>query len=186
MTDEVWESTLLYSQVDKAFKEDLLGHEARFRNARLSYFRGDFEWAQSQFDVLKASTSRLIANDALDLSVFIMDNLGLDTSALALQTYADAELLVFQNKFDDAFATLDGLKRDFPGHDLGDDITYLKGKIYHKLRRYDEAAAAYQSIVDGFPESIRLDNSLWALGNLYENQLSDKAKAQEIYEDAVH
>lgn len=182
MQDEVWESTLLYSQVDKKFKEDLLGHEARFRNARLSYFRGDFEWAQSQFDVLKASTSRLIANDALDLSVFILDNLGLDTSALALQTYADAELLVFQNRFDDAFTKLDSLKSSFPGHDLEDDIVYLKAGIYTKLRRYDEAVTAYQSILDNYPESIRLDNSLWELAGLYENQLDDKAKAQELYE----
>lgn len=182
MQDEVWESTLLYSQVDKKFKEDLLGHEARFRNARLSYFRGDFEWAQSQFDVLKASTSRLIANDALDLSVFILDNLGLDTSALALQTYADAELLVFQNRFDDAFTKLDSLKANFPGHDLEDDIVYLKAGIFTKLRRYDEAVAAYQTILDTYPESIRLDNSLWELAGLYENQLEDKAKAQELYE----
>jgi len=182
MQGEVWESTLLYSQVDKKFKEDLLGHEARFRNARLSYFRGDFEWAQSQFDVLKASTSRLIANDALDLSVFIMDNLGLDTSALALQAYADAELLVFQNKFEDAFAKLDELKTNFPGHELEDDIVYLKADIYGKLRRYDEAVAAYQSILDNYPESIRLDNSLWKLAGLYENQLGDKEKAKELYE----
>lgn len=182
MQGEVWESTLLYSQVDKKFKEDLLGHEARFRNARLSYFRGDFEWAQSQFDVLKASTSRLIANDALDLSVFIMDNLGLDTSALALQTYADAELLVFQNRFEEAFQKLDSLKENFPGHELEDDIVYLKAGIYHKLRRYDEAAAAYQFILDNYEESIRLDNSLWALAGLYETELNDLAKAQELYE----
>ncbi|MFT7119982.1 MAG: tetratricopeptide (TPR) repeat protein [Neolewinella sp.] len=182
MQGEVWESTLLYSQVDKKFKEDLLGHEARFRNARLSYFRGDFEWAQSQFDVLKASTSRLIANDALDLSVFIMDNLGLDTSALALQAYADAELLVFQNRFDEAFAKLDSLKEGFPGHELEDDIVYLKANIYTKLRRYEDAATAYQYILDTYPESIRLDNSLWALAGLYENQLDDLAKAQELYE----
>ncbi|MEM6769941.1 MAG: tetratricopeptide repeat protein [Bacteroidota bacterium] len=182
MQGEVWESTLLYSQVDKRFKEDLLGHEARFRNARLSYFRGDFEWAQSQFDVLKASTSRLIANDALDLSVFIMDNLGLDTSAVALQTYADAELLVFQNRFDEAFATLDELKERFPGHELEDDIVYLKANIYFKLRRYKESAEAYQFIVDNYEESIRLDNSLWALAGLYEKQLDDLAKAQELYE----
>lgn len=182
MQGEVWESTLLYSQVDKKFKEDLLGHEARFRNARLSYFRGDFEWAQSQFDVLKASTSRLIANDALDLSVFIMDNLGLDTSTLALQIYADAELLVFQNRFDDAFAKLDGLKADFPNHDLEDDIVYLKAKIYYKLRRYDEAAAAYRSVLDNYPESIRLDNSLWALAGLYEDELNDRERASELYE----
>lgn len=183
MQGEVWESTLLYSQVDKKFKEDLLGHEARFRNARLSYFRGDFEWAQSQFDVLKASTSRLIANDALDLSVFIIDNLGLDTSATALQTYADAELLVFQNRFDEAFAKLDSLKESFPGHELEDDIVYLKANIYNRLRRYEDAAAAYQYILDTYPESIRLDNSLWALAGLYEKQLNDRAKAQELYEN---
>ncbi|MGB3800835.1 MAG: tetratricopeptide repeat protein, partial [Lewinella sp.] len=177
MQGEVWESTLLYSQVDKLFKEDLLGHEARFRNARLSYFRGDFEWAQSQFDVLKASTSRLIANDALDLSVFIMDNLGLDTSATALQTYADAELLMFQNKYDDAFATLDRLLKEFPGHDLEDDVVYLRGRLYQKLRRFEEAAEQYQLVVDTYPKSIRLDNALYALAGLYENELGDKEKA---------
>ena len=182
MQGEVWESTLLYSQVDKQFKEDLLGHEARFRNARLSYFRGDFEWAQSQFDVLKASTSRLIANDALDLSVFIMDNLGLDTTAVALQTYADAELLLFQNRYDEAFATLDKLTKDFPGHDLEDDVVYLRGKIYHKLREYEKAATQYQQVVDTYPKSIRLDNALYALAGLYEEPLDDKAKAQELYE----
>jgi tetratricopeptide (TPR) repeat protein len=182
MTGEIWESTLLYSQVDKRFQEDLLGHEARFRNARLAYFRGDFQLAQSQFDVLKASTSRLIANDALDRSVFIIDNLGLDTSALALQTYADAELLVFQNKFDDAFSTLDRLVEAFPGHDLEDDVLYLKAEVHYKRRNYEQAAATYQRIVDNFPESIRLDNSLWALAQLYENQLDDRAKAQSLYE----
>ncbi|CAH1001300.1 Cell division coordinator CpoB [Neolewinella maritima] len=182
MQGEVWESTLLYSQVDKQFKEDLLGHEARFRNARLSYFRGDFEWAQSQFDVLKASTSRLIANDALDLSVFILDNLGLDTTAVALQTYADAELLMFQNRYDEAFATLDTLVKAFPGHDLEDDVVYLRGKIYQRLRQYEAAAEQYAQVIDTYPKSIRLDNALYALAGLYEEQLDDKAKAQELYE----
>ena len=34
---EPWESTLLYSQVEKDMKEDPLGHEAKLRNAKLSY-----------------------------------------------------------------------------------------------------------------------------------------------------
>ncbi|MEM9835736.1 MAG: tetratricopeptide repeat protein [Bacteroidota bacterium] len=182
MTGDIWEATLLYSQVDKAFKEDLLGHEARFRNARLSYFRGDFQWAQSQFDVLKASTSKLIANDALDLSVFIIDNLGLDTSALALQTYADAELLVFQNRFDEAFTKMDSLMEVFPGHELEDDVVYLKADIHVRKREYDQAVAAYQKIIADYPESIRLDNSLYALAGLYEKQLDNPSRAQELYE----
>ena len=51
MSGEVWEATLLYSQVDKAFTEDLIGQDARFRNAKLSYYNGDFDWAQAQFDI---------------------------------------------------------------------------------------------------------------------------------------
>lgn len=182
MKDEIWEATLLYSQVDKAFKEDLLGHEARFRNAKLSYYDGDFQWAQAQFDVLKASTSKLIANDALDLSVFIMDNLGLDTSALALKLYAGADLLVFQNRFDEAFAKLDTLRKGFPKHALEDDLLYMEAQIFMKKRDFQQAADRYQRIVDIYPEEIRADNAIYALGDLYEHQLQDIPKAMALYE----
>lgn len=182
MESEIWEATLLYSQVDKAFNEDILGHEARFRNAKLSYYAGDFEWAQAQFDVLKASTSKLIANDALDLSVFILDNLGLDSTMSAMELYAEADLLVFQNRFDDAFLKLDTLKTLFPGHSLEDDIYYTYAKIYQKQRLFSEAAEMYQKIIDNYPEGIRTDNSLYELALLYENHLNDPEKAKDIYE----
>lgn len=182
MQNNIWEATLLYSQVDKAFKEDPLGHEARFRNARLSYFSGDFKWAQSQFDILKASTSKLIANDALDLSVFIIDNLGLDTTAAALNRYADAELLVFQNRFTEAFAKMDSLLAEFPEHDLNDDVLYLKARIYAKRRDYEKAAQIFQTIVEQYSDGIRADNSLFALAELYEKQLDDIEKAKTLYE----
>jgi Tfp pilus assembly protein PilF len=134
MSGERWESTLLYSQVDKVMREEVLGQEARFKNAKLAYYNGDFQWAQAQFDVLKSSTSKLIANDALDLSVFIMDNLNLDTTADAITLYAGAELLVYQNRFDEAAARLDTLRRNFPDHSLQDDIYYLEAQIAEKRR----------------------------------------------------
>ena len=94
--EEEWEAILLYSQVEKSFKENPIGHEAKFRRARISYFQGEFDWAQAQLDVLKASTSKLIANNAMDLSLLITDNTGLDTTAKAMQMYARAELLAFK------------------------------------------------------------------------------------------
>src|SRR5690606_2914346 len=42
---EPWESTLLYSQVEKIQKENPLGYEAKLKNAKLSYFKGDFRLA---------------------------------------------------------------------------------------------------------------------------------------------
>jgi tetratricopeptide (TPR) repeat protein len=182
MQGEEWESTLLYSQVDKEYKEDVLGQEARFRNARLSYFRGDFEWAQAQFDVLKASTSKLISNDAIDLSVFIMDNLGLDTTPRPLQLYADAELLLFQNKINPAFAKLDTLRSEYPAHSLEDDVLYLEGQIYEKMNDYDRALVKYTQVLDKYKEEIRADNALWRMAQLYEYRKKDIEKAKECYE----
>jgi tetratricopeptide (TPR) repeat protein len=182
MQGEIWEATLLYSQVDKIYPDDQLGHEARFRNAKLSYYNGDFQWAQAQFDVLKASTSKLIANDALDLSVFIMDNLGLDTTDQALKLYAQADLLTFQNRFDDAFAKLDTLLKTFPEHKLDDDVLYARAKTYSRMKEYQKAADLYLIVIEKYPEEIRADNSLFELAELYEHQLNDVEKAMQYYE----
>lgn len=182
MKSEVWDATLLYSQVDKEFKEEQLGQEARFKNARLAYFNGDFQWSQAQFDVLKASTSKLISNDALDLSVFIMDNLNLDTTAEALTLYSQAELLNFQNRFPEAFAKLDTLRLRFPDHSLIDDILYLEAQIYEKKREFPKALELYQKVVDKDPKDIRADNSLYKMAQIYELMLHDNDKAKAIYE----
>lgn len=182
MQGERWEATLLYSQVDKDLKEAYLGELARFKNARLSYFAGDFTWAQSQFDVLKASTSRLISNDAIDLSVFITDNLGLDSIPTPMEMYAKAELLAFQNKYDEAFSLLADINKEYPDHGLADDIYYTTANIYMKLKDWKSAESFYQKIVDNYSEDIRADNSMFALAELYENQLPDLEKAKSLYE----
>lgn len=150
----------------------------------MAYYSGDFEWAQAQFEILKASTAKLIANDALDMSVFISDNLNLDTTAKALQFYAEADMLIFQNRFDEAFGKLDSLNKAFPNHSLEDDVWYLKAKVYTKKRDYAQAAKMYELIIENYADEIRADNSLFALAELYENenQLNNKDRASVLYE----
>ncbi len=179
---EIWEATLLYSQVDKAFKEDQLGEEARFRNARLTYFNGDFEWAQKQFDILKSATSRFISNDAIDLSVFILDNMAGDSVSVPLQYYAQAELLGFQNKHQAALEKLDSIVFLFPNHDIVDDVLYLRAKIYSQLKQWDQAIPIYQTIIEKYKEGIRCDNALFELAEIYDFKLNEKEKAKSLYE----
>ncbi len=182
MSGDVWESTLLYSQVDKDFKEEHLGEQARFKNAMLSYYNGDFEWAQAQFDILKSATSRLISNDAIDRSVTIMDNLNLDTTAVPLQMFAESELLYFQNKYDESFIKLDSITVMFPEHGLLDDILYVKAQLYWKLKQYDDAEEAYKEIIEKYPEEIRADNSIFELAELYQLVLDRPEEAEKLYE----
>lgn len=177
-----WEATLLYSQVDKAFPEAEIGELARFRNAMLSYYFGDFEWAQEQFDILKAATSRLISNDAIDRSVFIMDNLNLDTTAHPISLYADAELLAFQNKYTEAFNKLDSIELIYSDHGLIDDILFLKGQIAEKRKNFDKSRTYYAKIVSDFPEEIRADNALYNWAQLEENHFKNLSEAQKLYE----
>lgn len=179
---ERWEATLLYAQVDKDFPEDELGEDARYRNALLSYYVGDFEWAQEQFDILKASTTKLIANDAIDRSVFIMDNLGLDTTAHPLMVYADSELKIFQRRYEEAFDQLTVLSNLYDGHGLIDDILYLEANAYVELKEYETAADLYARVASEFPEDIRADNSIYALARLYEKEFDDLNRAANLYE----
>ena len=72
---EIWDASLNYSQVDKDMPNDVLGNEAKFKNAKLSFYIGEFSWAKSQLDVLAAATTKLIANDAIYSSMLIADNL---------------------------------------------------------------------------------------------------------------
>ena len=124
----------------------------------------------------------MIANDALDLSIFIMDNLGLDSNAHALSEYAKAELLIFQNKLDESIEKLTILGNLYSEHGLNDDILYLKAKLYEKKRDYLTAEELYQHIVDTFPEEIRADNALYNMAQLYEHQLANPEKAKACYE----
>ncbi len=182
MEGERWESTLLYGQVDKAFPEGQLGHEARFRNARLSYYASDFEWAQEQFDILKSSTSRLIANDAIDMSVFIMDNLNLDTTSVPLSMYAAAELLTFQYQFDAAQIKLDSIVKAYPEHELEDDIVFARGQLEQRQGNFEAAVRFYEQVVKDYPEGIRADNALYLWAEISERQLAQTELAKNLYE----
>ncbi len=110
LKEEPWEATLLYSQVEKTQRETPLGYEAKLRNAKLSYFKGDFLLAQEHLDILKQATSREIANDAMELSMRIKENTVYDTTGAALKEYAAIELLLAQNKNDIALQRLNNFR----------------------------------------------------------------------------
>lgn len=181
--NNIWESTLLYSQVDKDFKQDMLGEEARFRNAKLSYYNGDFVWAQGQLDVLKASTSELIANDALNLSVLITENNPpADSNTTPLLMFARADLLEFQNRDEEALSVLDSIASNFSQHPLMDDILMMRSRMAVKKQDYSEAALHLQKIVTGYADDILADDAVYTLATINEEFFSNKDEAKRLYE----
>lgn len=182
---DVWDATLLYSQVDKAFKDGPLGEKARYKNAKLSYYKGEFEWAQTQLDALKASTSDLISNNALELSVFITDNLGMDTSKLPMLMYARADLYIYQNKYDKAMSKLDSLKKYYGDHKLADDLAIAKARIYKGKGDYQKAITQLKTITENHADDILADNAMFMLAEIYDHKLDNKEKAMKYYENVI-
>ncbi|MEZ4882020.1 MAG: tetratricopeptide repeat protein [Flavobacteriaceae bacterium] len=174
------EALIYYSQIQKKVQSDVLAQEARFKVARTSYFKGDFEWAQVQLDVLKKSTSQLMANDAMQLSLLIRDNSLEDSTQIALKKYARADLLEFQDKDVEAIAALEDILTNHKGEKIEDEALLKQGEIYEKQGKYEQAEANYLKIIEFYNDDILADDAHYRLAKIYEEKLNqpDKAKAQ--------
>ena len=194
----VWDATLLYSQVEKAYPNDTIGQLAKYKNAKLSFYIGEFNWAKSQLDVLRAATSKLIANDAMYFSLLIADNeedsddedeedetLELFSGShknLALQYFAKADFYRFQQKEDEAMRMLDSVLIVSPYGTLVDDAYFQKAQIFIKQGNYIKAEEYLLKILKDYPHDILGDDATFLLAQLYEYYLKDMTKAMEYYQ----
>jgi len=183
LKEEPWEATLIYSQVEKAEKENPIGHEAKLKNAKLSFFEGDFQLSQEHLDILKEATSREISNDAMDLSLLIRDNLFLDTLGKALQEYADVELLFFQNRYTEALNGLEQMEQNYSSHAIMDEVLWKKANLLLMLGRPEEAIEDLEKVLQKYAQDILADDAHFLIGKIYEENLQDLDKAMEYYKN---
>ena len=169
----IWEALIYYSQVEKKFKENPIGHNAKLKIAKVYYYNGDFEVAQAQLDVLKRSTSKLISNDAIDLSLLITDNLSLDTTDKVMRMYAKAELLSYQRKYIEALSLYDSLINKYQFHSLVDEALFEKYKIYFELEDFDNCVFALNKILEYSFNDILADDATYFLAKIYDEKIND-------------
>jgi len=186
LTNQPWEAFLIYEQVAKQFEAQVIGNEAHYRSAKLSFYQGNFPYAKSQADVLKASTTQLIANDALNLSLIISDNLQTPLDSNALKMYADAEMLEFRNQTPAALKKLDSINIAYPNNTLADDILMSKSKIFIKGGEINKAISALKELIENFNTSIWNDDALFTLGELYEKNVKDLEQAKSFYQKLIN
>ena len=179
LTDEVWEATLLYSQVEKSMKNEPIAHEAKFKNAQLRYFIGEFEWANAALKILKSATSKLVANDAMTLSLTISDNLEYDT--IGLKRLAKADYYIYQHRYEFAKQMLDSVVAYNPNEVSLPSAFYRKAKIAVNAGDYELADSLYKRVYEGYADSYIADEALIEDALLLENQLNRKEEAMECY-----
>jgi tetratricopeptide (TPR) repeat protein len=185
LKNEPWEATLLYSQVEKSQKEDYLGQEAKLKNAKLYYYNGEFDLSKEVLDILKKATTREIANDAMQLSLLIQDNIGLDTSEVAMKEYAKVDLLLFQNRNSEAILVLDQIFEKYKSHSLADDILWLRANTNLKINQPLKALEDLELLRKNYNFDILADDALFLEAKIYEENFHQKDKAMELYREIL-
>lgn len=182
LTDRVWDANLMYAQAAKEAHDDEQGQEARFKQARLSYFMGEFEWARAQLDVLKSATSRLVANDALELSLLISENLDPDSTYTMLQIYSKADLMVMRNKPTTALQLLDSIGNALLGHPIQDEVVLKKALINGSMNRYLEADSLFKTLYNFYPDGIWAAKALSERAKILDLKLGKPTEALPLYQ----
>ena len=178
---------IYYSQIQKKLKDNVIAQEARFKVAKTSYYKGDFEWAKTQLKVLKSSAEQLIANDAQDLYLLITDNTvnSKDSTQSALKTYALADLRSYQNREQDAITIYSRILTEFAGEKIEDEALLAQAILFENRKEFQKAASNYAAIIENHGSDILADNAHYLLANLYSGPLNLPEEAKEHYEQII-
>jgi len=194
--DDVWGATMTYAKVENDNKQNEYGDEAKFRKAKIAFYTGNFKWAQSQLDVLKAATSKLVANDAMELCLIISDNaersnpMSGDTAVTSdenlntsvdLRIYARAHLYSTQNQYEKSVASLDSIITEFPTSGLVDEAYFLKAQICEKQRDWEKASEYYKKVADDYSFDVLADKASYYFAEICNLRLDNKELAKEYY-----
>ncbi|MFS4418425.1 tetratricopeptide repeat protein [Maribacter sp. 2307ULW6-5] len=180
------EALIYFSQVQQRLKNDVLGQNARYKVAETSFYKGDFKWALTQLKVLRGSTSQLIANDAMQLSLLISDNSLEDSTQTALKKYARADFLAYQKKDREAIAALEDILQQHKGEKIEDEALLKQAQLLEAQGKYAEAELNYRKITEFFGDGILADDAFFALGELYRKVLDQPEKAKAQYEKIIY
>lgn len=176
---------IYYTQIQRNLKNSTISQEARYKVAKTSYYKGDFKWAESQLKILKASTSQLIANDALDLKLLITDNKYEDSLQTALKLYAKADLLAFQNKDNEAISVLNTILENHKTEPIIAQALYKQAQLFEEKAQFEKAKTNYELIIANYRDGILVDDACYKLANIYVNQLNQPEKAKALYEQII-
>ncbi len=170
-----------YQLVDSVLQDETQATQAKYRIARLNYFNGQFKLAKGQLKVLKDNTSNDISNDAIRLYLIIQDNLGMDTTEVPLQLFADAQLAAYQKRYEESIRLMDQIMREYPEHGLRDEILWEKAQIALNQGKTEQAISFLDAIIEKHGTDVWADDAVFTKAELMQFTLNKPKEAQELY-----
>jgi len=182
---ELWDAVVSFAKIEENYPSLEIADLAKLQKAKTYFYLNQFTWAQNQWDVLKGSPSKLIANDALYWSHFLSENLGADSTQAAMKMFAKVNLYIYQGEFLKANLSADTIIKNYSSETIIPAVYFLKYEISYKTKEYQKAAMNLQYIIDNYNYDTNCDKYVFLLAELYEYKLNDKVKASEYYKKVL-
>ena len=150
-----------FARAEALLEDSDQGDIARLKKAMCAFYGGDIPWAKTQLEVLLQSTSKSIANDALENAFMISANSVEDTLMEGLGLIRIPMLLEAQGKTSAAIANYKALKNTLIVHELYDDVCLKLGKLYVESAQWEAALAEFSLVQQAAGEGMWKEDAIF-------------------------
>ena len=142
-----YEDALLeFSRAEVMLGDSEQGDQSRLSKALCAFYSGDILWAKTQLEILLQSTSKSIANDAMEHALLIAANSVEDTAYEGLKLIRVPMLAETRGALEEALTAYKRLEKILIANELYDDLLYRKGRVELGLGQYENAATTFATL----------------------------------------
>ncbi len=176
LTGDFDRSLIEYARAETLLGDSKEGDESRLARAMCAFYSGDIDWAKTQLEVLLQSTSKEIANDALENALLIAANTVEDTLFEGLQMLRVPMLLEVMNKNEEALMAYEKAEHVLLANEVYDDLLYKKGRVQLKLGRFNDAARTFLVLQGAAGEGMWKEESFFYYAKCLFNSKDEHAQ----------
>lgn len=166
-----------YARAETLLGDSKEGDESRLARAMCAFYDGDILWAKTQLEVLLKSTSKEIANDALENALLIAANSVEDTLYEGLQIIRQPMLLEAMGHKEEALQAYQRAEKILLANEVYDDLLLKKGKLELELGQDKNAATTFLILQNAAGEGMWKQEAYFyyalALYNLHSEEAKD-------------
>ncbi len=178
------QAAIIFAQLSARTSGELFAR-SKFEEAMIHFYTGDFMDAQSTLRDIRDETDKETANDAIALRVLLLESPQPDSTNQALLSYAQALLLLRQQKANETVLITQDILTQWGAHPIADEARFLRAEAFLLNGQSEDALIAFGEFPLIHPESPLRDRSLFHYAEILETIQGDTAGALQAYTDLL-
>ena len=154
-------------------------NKAVYKLGKVNFYQGQFDEAKKHLAQVLGNLKDNSANDAIELLLLLNPQMN-DSSNLL--TYAEAEFLAEQKKFDDAAVSYKKLADNLQAFVLHAISAIKYGEMLLAVDNYTESISVFESVSAEGEKNIYADKAVYLLGKINQFGINNYSKAEEFYQ----